>query len=83
MYELLISSRADREIKKLPYEIQNRILEALMEIKEDPYFGKPLTQEHQGKLSCKVGAHRIVYKILEKDKKVFVFTAGHRSTVYQ
>lgn len=83
MYELLISKRAEREIEKLPFEIQDEILEALIDIKEDPYFGKPLTEEFKGYFSYKVRVYRIIYKINEKDKKVFISTAGHRSTVYQ
>ena len=83
MYELLISKKAEREIEKLPFEIQDKIFEALLDIRQDPYFGKPLTEEYEGYFSYKIGVYRIIYKINEKDKKVFISTAGHRSIVYQ
>ncbi len=83
MYNLHISKRAEREIEKLPFEIQDQILDALTEIKENPYFGKPLAQKHIGKFSYRVGAYRIIYKIYETEKRIFIFTAGHRSTVYK
>lgn len=58
------------------------MLEALAEISDDPFVGKPLTRELTGRFSLRVGVYRIIYSVNRKDKTVHVFTAGYRSVVY-
>ena len=82
MYKLLISSKAERQLKKIPKDHKRAILEALADIKEEPFLGKPLTRNLTGRLSYRVGVYRIVYRIKVKDNTIEVLTAGHRSVVY-
>lgn len=82
MYKVIIYSSARRKIKKLPKNYQRAIILALRELKEDPLTGKPLTRELTGKLSFRVGVYRIIYKVNQKDKVVYILSAGHRSIVY-
>lgn len=82
MYKLLISSKAERRLKKLKIEYQQAVVEALEEISGDPFVGKPLTRELTGRFSYRVGVYRIIYRINESNKSVQVITAGHRSNVY-
>jgi mRNA interferase RelE/StbE len=83
MYKLRISSRAEKEIKNIPYPHQKAIILSLAEIKEDPFLGKPLTRELTGKFSFRVGMYRIIYKVNSKDKIIYILTAGHRATIYK
>lgn len=83
MYKLLIASQARRELKKIRKLHQEAILNALQDIREDPFVGKPLTKELTRQFSYRVGVFRIVYTINKKDKTVHIITAGHRSTIYQ
>ena len=84
MYKLEITSRAKKQLKHITknYE-QIAINNVFIEIKEDPFVGKPLSRELTGKFSYKVGAHRIIYKINKQDKIVQILSAGRRSTIYQ
>lgn len=82
MYKLRISSKAEREIKKISYPHQKAIILALAEIKEQPLLGKSLTRELTGRFSFRVGIYRIIYKVNKKDKIIAVLTAGHRANVY-
>lgn len=81
MYKLRISSKAEKEIKKISRPHQAAIILALAEIKDDPFLGKPLTRELTGRFSFRVGVYRIVYKVNMKDKMIDILTAGHRTTV--
>ena len=83
MFKLIVSPHAKKELKKVKNIYEGAISAALQEIKEDPYVGKPLTEEFAGKYTYRVGAYRIIYKIDKKDKVVNVVTAGHRGTVYK
>jgi mRNA-degrading endonuclease RelE of RelBE toxin-antitoxin system len=81
MYKLRISSKAENEIKKISHPHQKAIILALVEIKEEPLLGKPLTRELTGRFSYLVGVYRIIYKINKKDKIIDVLTAGHRAII--
>lgn len=83
MYKLRVSSKAQREIKSLPHRYQQAIILALVEIKEDPLLGKPLTRELIGRFSFRVGIYRIIYKVNNKDRIIDILTAGHRVKVYE
>ena len=82
MYKLHIASKAKKELRKISRIHQEAIISAFEELKEDPFIGKPLTRELTGRFSYRVGVYRIIYKINDKDKIVYVISAGHRSTVY-
>ncbi|MBI2267980.1 MAG: type II toxin-antitoxin system RelE/ParE family toxin [Candidatus Blackburnbacteria bacterium] len=82
MYKLFISTRVKRELKKISRSHKEAIVNALMELKDDPLVGKPLTRELTGKFSLRVGTYRVIYKINRQDKIIYILTAGHRSTVY-
>ncbi len=82
MYKLFISSKAARQLKKISKKHERAILEALIDIKEEPFSGKPLTRNLTGRLSYRVGVYRIIYKVRIKDNTIEILTAGHRSIIY-
>lgn len=82
MFELRISTRAEKQIKKLKKENQIEIIEVLAELKENPLLGKPLSRELDRRFSYRFGTNRIIYKVNTQDKIVDVLSADHRSRVY-
>ncbi len=82
MFELKISPKAEKRIKKLKKEYQIEIIEALTEIREDPFLGKPLTRELTRRFNYKFKAYRIIYKVNWKDRIVDILDADHRERVY-
>lgn len=82
MYLLIISPRAHKELRKIKKIYQYPVKLAIEELKEDPFLGKPLTRDLTGKYTCKVGGYRIIYKVNKIDKIVNIFSAGHRSKIY-
>lgn len=83
MYKLHIFPKAKRELKNISIRHQKVILEALKDLEENPFIGKPLTRELSGRFSYRVGNYRIIYGIRKKDKLVEIFTAGLRATIYK
>ncbi|MQY53026.1 MAG: type II toxin-antitoxin system RelE/ParE family toxin [Firmicutes bacterium] len=73
---------AARQYRKLPVRVKSRILVELETIGENPYLGKRLKGEYEGKMSYRVGGYRIVYKILKSKKVVEIHKIGHRREVY-
>lgn len=82
MFELRISKKAEKQIKKLREEYQLEVLEALAEIKEDPLLGKALDRDLTGRFSYRFASYRIIYKVDQQDKIVEIISAGHRSIAY-
>ena len=82
MYNLIISPKAQRELKKISMSHRLSIGRILEEVKEDPFLGKPLIRELTQRFSYRVGVYRIIYVVHKKDKVINVLTAGHRATIY-
>jgi len=75
--------RLRKGLKTITKIYRKGIAEAIDSLNDHPYLGKPLTRELTGKYSYKIGIYRVVYKINEKDKVVYIINAGHRATVYE
>lgn len=83
MYSIIVSPQAKKELKHIARIYKKALGEAINDLGQNPYLGKPLTRELTGRYSYKVAVYRIIYKINKKDKKVNIITAGHRAIVYK
>lgn len=83
MYNVMISPRAKKELKNISKLYKNAIAEAIDDLSENPYLGKPLSRELTNRYAYKLGVYRIIYTVNEKDKIVNVIIAGHRGTIYE
>ena len=82
MFEVRISSKAEKQIREIKKIYQAAILSALEELREDPYVGKPLSKDLTGRFSYRISSYRIIYKVNKKDKVVDIMSAGHRASIY-
>ncbi len=82
MYKIIVAPEAKKGLKTIAQIYAKGIAEAIEALKEDPHIGKSLTRELTGKYTYKVGVYRVIYKIKESDKKVYILNAGHRATIY-
>jgi mRNA interferase RelE/StbE len=83
-YNVLLESRAERDLKKLPREIRARILPRILDLKQNPRpvgIKKLSRQEEYYRL--RVGDWRVVYEIDDRQKKVNIFRIRHRREAYQ
>ncbi|OGK19756.1 hypothetical protein A3D80_03350 [Candidatus Roizmanbacteria bacterium RIFCSPHIGHO2_02_FULL_40_13b] len=83
MFTVIIAPKAKRQLKLIPKRFESVISLIIRELKEDPFYWKPLTRELIGKFSSKVGPFRIIYIVNEKDKIVNIISVGHRGVVYK
>ena len=73
-----------KELKALPKEIIQRIVQAVEDLAEDPFpFGvkKLLGTEHTYRV--RVGDYRVIYHALTKTLVIEVIRVGHRKDVYE
>lgn len=81
-YKIELSSRAKRDLRLVPKYYKSAIRQAYKEICEDPFIYKELHDEFTGYYAYRVSVYRIVYKVFKKDRKVQIYTIGHRAIVY-
>ncbi len=81
-YELIIKSKARKNLDNLPLEYRSRILQTLREIQSDPFFGKALSGDRKGQYSARVWPYRIIYMILKEELVILVLDIDHRQGVY-
>lgn len=82
MFQLRISSKAERKIKRFKKEYQIEVVDILSEIKEDPLLGKPLSRELNRRFVYKFKAYRIIYRVNLQDNFVNILDADHRGRIY-
>ena len=83
MFKVKLTEKAKKELKQISRQHQLALGQIFDELKESPLLGKPLGRELRGKFSYRINVYRIVYKVDQKDKIVYITTAGHRSTAYR
>jgi len=68
--------------KKLPSDVEPRVVEALREILVNPYVGVPLVGSLKGLWRVRVGKYRLIYEIDEKERVVVFHDVDLRKRVY-
>ncbi len=76
-----IPKSANKTINKTPLPWQVRILDALEELKRNPFLGEKMKGGYSGKRKIKVWPYRIIYIIREDIKLVQVMEIEHRGHV--
>jgi mRNA interferase RelE/StbE len=82
-HEVLLSSTAARQLRKLSKKERDRIVKALRELEEDPLTPRPgvdtraLEGTDPKKHRLRVGPYRIIYAVIRSEVKVIeVFRRG-------
>lgn len=90
-YKIVITASAEKEIRKLPANIQDEIFEKIESLKEDPrpHKYKKLNSFKIPNLQLKplyrvrTGDYRIVYAIQDNIITITIVKVGHRKEIYQ
>jgi len=82
-YQVGIADKVEKEIAKLPIKIQQQVVNALKNLAENPRLGAPLKWQLKGYWSYRIGrAYRIVYRIDDEKKIIWINRVRHRRHVY-
>lgn len=85
-YKVEYTSKAKKDLKKLPVDIAQNIILSINSIKDDdPYsFVKKIKGTKRHSLySYRVGEYRVILDIEEDRMLIIVIEAGHRSKIYR
>lgn len=86
MYEIELSKGSVKAIESFDAKTQEKIYTALGAIKANPFWHdkiKKLRGELRGRFRYRIGEIRIIYKIIEESKTVFIEAIGRRGGIYK
>ncbi len=83
-YRIQFTSRADRQLRKLPVTTQKRLGAAIDALASDPRPSSArCLRGREDLLRIRVGACRVVYTIEDDRLVVLVVKLGHRKDIYR
>jgi len=84
-YRVVLSPRAQRDLKKLERSVKQRIDGALFELKTNPHVANAqfLKDNRLADFRIRAGDYRILYDVYEEDGVVYVLRIGHRKDIYR
>jgi mRNA interferase RelE/StbE len=75
--------RAFKELAALPRDVQQRIVNAVEGLPDEPLRGEQLAAEWKGLRRLRVGRYRVIYAFDGKAFLILVVRVGHRREVYR
>ena len=86
VWKIEFDTRVEKDLVKLDRSLQKKILKYLKDrvisIEDPRLLGKPLRANHQGLWRYRVENSRIICKLEDDKKIIFVLAIGHRKNVY-
>jgi mRNA interferase RelE/StbE len=83
MYEVIITSHAERELKRLDRSTKNRIIPIALALADNPRPHGCLKVKAEERLwRIRVGDWRVGYEINDEKRVVKIVTVGHRREFY-
>ena len=83
-YKIEISRSAEKQLKKLPRGDQQRIVEAVLALADEPVpRGARKLAGYDDVFRIRVGRYRILYSVSSGTLVIIVLKIGHRKDVYR
>lgn len=87
MFDLLLTSRAEKDLAKMEPGLRKKILSDIQGLKVEPYLGKALKASFKGVFSFhhawKGIQYRTIYQVDFEKHEITVFLSGTRENVYR
>jgi mRNA interferase RelE/StbE len=83
-YMVIFTSAAQKELKRLSFSMEHRILMKIMELKEDPRpRGCIKLRGDEAIWRIRVGDYRVLYEIDDLERVVDIVYVRHRKNAYE
>jgi len=84
MYEVVLESRAEHDLRRLPATMFARIIQAVQGLAQNPRPpGCRKIVGSQNDWRIRVGDYRVIFEIVEKENAVRVMRVRHRREAYR
>ena len=83
-YKVLIARSAEKQLRKLPDKIRDRLAREIVQLGDDPFpFGSKKLSGTESSYRIRIGDYRVIYEIEYREVIVLVLKIGHRKDVYR
>jgi len=82
-YEIAILRRGQKELEDLPKREYERVRDAIWGLADNPHPPNSLKLKGRDGFRLKIGKHRVIYEIDEREKLITILHVGHRKDVYR
>ena len=82
-YQMIIPNAVQKQIKKLPKDIQDGILDCLIKLQTNPRPSGYLKMKNAEGYRIRMGDYRILYDIDDQAQKIKLRRIGHRRDIYK
>jgi mRNA interferase RelE/StbE len=85
MYRIIYSPAVKRDLRRLPADIQDRVLDALDEIVDNPYeiVKKLRTPSNSPIFAYRIGKYRVIMSIHDFELIILVLEVRDRKNIYR
>ncbi len=84
MFQVFIAKTAEKQLKKLPMEIQRKVAAVIVSFAVDPHpYGSKKLSGTISTFRVRVGKYRIIYDVDKSTVTITVLKLGHRSEIYR
>ncbi|MBU0571351.1 type II toxin-antitoxin system RelE/ParE family toxin [Patescibacteria group bacterium] len=83
MYRLLLIPSARKDLDALPMKELSRIKDKILLLADDPRPSECLKLTGDGGYRIRKGDYRILYRVNDKEKAVYIYRIKHRREVYR
>lgn len=80
---LELSKKAEKQFRALSKPEAKKVARKLLLLKETPFTGKKLKGELANQYSLKAWPYRIIYKVFDQQKLIWIDIIEHRQGVYK
>jgi mRNA interferase RelE/StbE len=82
-YTVTLSKRAERQLARLPEDVQRRLTTRLLQLRDEPRGrGVRKMSGREDRYRVRAGDYRALFKVDDQTRQVTVTAVGHRSQVY-
>ena len=82
-FELMLDKRVLKDLTHLANETQNRILERLESLAQDPFAHGTIKLKGETAYRVRVSDYRIVFDVDTENRIITVLAVDHRSSIYK
>lgn len=83
-YTVILPKLVQKQIERLPAQVQKRLLRELLALQENPRpVGTIKLKGYESEYRIRIGDYRVRYEIRDEETVVVILHCGHRKDIYQ
>ncbi|BAY79624.1 plasmid stabilization system (plasmid) [Nostoc linckia NIES-25] len=82
-YQIYILRRAQKELKDLPADVYERVIEDIRALAQNPRPLGCLKLTNREGWRIRIGSYRVIYEIDDDQTTITVLNVGHRRDIYR